>query len=127
MYSLSAKDIALWLSVTLTPEDNNIKVFNIGKPKASTTLIPYGGHMAPIQIDGDKLKWKKARNNAKKNMTSDAINSNMPKLILFWTALVWLPSTVPSVITSENQPYKLVGNENIRIKKKTKLNLKKWK
>jgi hypothetical protein len=83
VYSRSEKDKALWLNVTLIPEDNNIKVFSKGKPKASTTLIPYGGHTAPTHIEGDKLKWKKAKKNAKKNITSEAINNSIPKLILF--------------------------------------------
>jgi hypothetical protein len=44
--------------------------------------------MEPIAIEGTRLKWKKAQKNAKKNITSDAINRTIPIRRPSWTFLV---------------------------------------
>jgi len=42
------------------------------------TLIPIGGQILPIKIDGEILLWKKAQKNAKKNIISEIINKSIP-------------------------------------------------
>jgi hypothetical protein len=41
--------------VTLTPEEIKMTVFNKGTWKGLKTLIPNGGHIAPISTFGDNL------------------------------------------------------------------------
>jgi hypothetical protein len=65
--------------VILTPDDNNIIVFNKGKPHGFKTTIPAGGHTHPIAIDGARLQWKKAQKKPKKNIISETINNIIPK------------------------------------------------
>jgi len=55
-----------WAYVTVTPEDNNIIVFNKGNSKGFIACIPNGGHWDPISISGLIPLWKKAQNIAKK-------------------------------------------------------------
>jgi hypothetical protein len=50
--------------------------------------MPLGGHIVPISIVGAKLAAKKAQKKAKKNITSEAINSNIPYLKPNWTIFV---------------------------------------
>lgn len=50
---LSCETKAACDSVKLTPEDNNNMVLNRGRAHGFITLIPFGGQIAPIQIDGD--------------------------------------------------------------------------
>ena len=88
--------------VIVTPEDNNITVFNKGNSKGFIESIPIGGHFAPNSIVGDKALWKNAQNIAKKKNTSDIINKATPILSPFCTAKVWLPKYVPSDIISLN-------------------------
>jgi len=64
--------------VTVAPEHNNINVFTKGTSNALNTTIPFGGHILPISIVADKLLAKNAQKNPKKNITSEAIKSNMP-------------------------------------------------
>jgi hypothetical protein len=40
--------------VIVTPDDNNITVFNNGNSKGLTEFIPKGGHLAPNSMVGDK-------------------------------------------------------------------------
>jgi hypothetical protein len=40
--------------------------------------IPFGGQIDPISITGANAAAKNAQKNAKKNITSDAINNNIP-------------------------------------------------
>ena len=58
--------IAWWEKVIVTPEHNNIKVFNRGISKGLKLTIPFGGHMLPISIVGVILAAKKAQKKAKK-------------------------------------------------------------
>jgi hypothetical protein len=78
--------------VTTTPEDNNITVFNRGKAIASKTWMSLGGQVIPINTPGERLKWKNAQKNAKKNIISEVINSNIPDNTFCWTLKVWWPS-----------------------------------
>jgi hypothetical protein len=74
--------------VTLTPEDNNITVFNKGKPQGFKTSIPAGGQIQPIATEGAKLQWKKAQKKPKKNITSETINKIIPARNPFCTLSV---------------------------------------
>jgi hypothetical protein len=53
-------------------------VFNKGISIGSKTSIPFGGQIAPISITGARAAAKKAQKNAKKNITSEAINKIIP-------------------------------------------------
>jgi len=68
-----------------------------------TASIPIGGQWAPISIVGDKALWKNAQKIAKKNNASETINKATPMFKPLWTARVWLPKYVASLITSLNQ------------------------
>ena len=98
----SPAKMARWAQVTVTPEDNKITVFHKGKPQGSNDVIPCGGHVQPIPMDGDNVQWKKAQKKLKKNIISEAINKPIPSLIPSCTFDVWWPSKVDSKITSEN-------------------------
>jgi hypothetical protein len=65
--------------VTVAPDNNKISVFNKGTPQGSKGTMLTGGHRAPISIAGDKLEWKKAQKNAKKNMISETMNKIIPE------------------------------------------------
>jgi hypothetical protein len=54
-------------------------VFKNGKFQVCKTLIPTGGQILPIKIEGVILLWKKAQKNAKKNKISEIINKPIPK------------------------------------------------
>jgi hypothetical protein len=62
----------------LAPDVNNTIVLTNGTSKAFNTSIPAGGHTPPISIEGNTLEWKNAQKNAKKNITSETINNNIP-------------------------------------------------
>jgi len=64
---------------------------------------PNGGQLAPSSTVGASALWKKAQNIATKNITSEIINNITPRFNPFWTAAVWLPNSVPSVVISLNQ------------------------
>ena len=70
--------IAWCAYVTVAPEQSKIRVFNKGISKASKVFIPFGGQILPISIVGVMLAAKKAQKNAKKNITSEIINSIIP-------------------------------------------------
>ena len=65
--------------------------------------IPSGGQLAPSSTVGASALWKKAQNIATKNITSEIINNITPRFNPFWTAAVWFPNSVPSVVISLNQ------------------------
>ena len=67
---------ARWAKVIVRPEDKRRRVFTKGKPQTSKAWILFGGQILPTDIDGDKLTWKKAQKNAKKNMISETINNH---------------------------------------------------
>ena len=53
-----------WAYVTVTPEDNNITVFNKGNSSGFIAWVPIGGHNVPISILGDNALWKNAQKNS---------------------------------------------------------------
>lgn len=75
----------------VTPDDNNITVFNNGNSKGFIASIPIGGQSAPSSIVGDKELWKKAQKIAKKNIASEIIKRSTPIFKPFCTASVWFP------------------------------------
>ena len=64
--------------MTDTPDDNKIKVFNRGILKGLNGLMPIGGQNSPISMFGERLLWKNAQKNEKKNNTSEIINKIIP-------------------------------------------------
>lgn len=74
-----------------------------GNSNGLIASIPIGGHWAPNSTVGDKALWKNAQNIAKKNNASETINKATPMFKPLWTANVWLPKYVPSLITSLHQ------------------------
>jgi len=78
-------------------------VLSKGNSNGLIASIPIGGQLAPNSIVGDKALWKNAQKIAKKNSASDTINKATPMFNPFWTARVWLPKYVPSLITSRHQ------------------------
>jgi hypothetical protein len=99
----SPAKIPRWHHVIVIPEDNKIIVFHKGSPQGSKVLMPIGGQIQPIPIDGDKLQWKNAQKKLKKNINSEAMNKHIPNRIPSWTLNVWWPSNVASIMMSENQ------------------------
>ena len=121
--------IALCAQVTLTPEDTKTILLNKGNNHGFKTGKSLGGQTPPIQILGDKLKWKNAQKKEKKNIISEIINKTIPKRKPLVTFIVWCPSKVDSVIISKNQRYKkyktITGNKKkIAIAKPIKTTLK---
>jgi hypothetical protein len=53
-------------------------VFNKGTPHGLKVCMLLGGQTEPISMAGDKLEWKKAQKNAKKNIISETMNRIMP-------------------------------------------------
>jgi hypothetical protein len=62
----------------VAPEQSSNNVFNRGTSIGSKLSIPLGGQMDPISITGASAAAKKAQKKAKKNITSDTINNNIP-------------------------------------------------
>jgi hypothetical protein len=77
-------------------------VLSNGSSKGFIGSIPIGGHWAPNSTVGVRALWKKAQKIAIKNNASDTIKSIIPKLSPFWTANVWSPKNVLSLIISLN-------------------------
>jgi len=53
---LSPAKMARCEQVTVTPDDNKIKVFHNGNPHGSRDITPCGGQIHPIPTDGAKLQ-----------------------------------------------------------------------
>jgi len=53
-------------------------VFNKGTSIGLKTSIPLGGQIVPISTTGARAAAKKAQKKAKKNITSETINSSIP-------------------------------------------------
>ena len=84
--------IARWAPTIAIQEHNNTNVFTKGSIKGSNVsrpLIPMGGQIAPIAIEGDKLPWKKAQKNGKNNIASEIKNNNIPYFNASCTRTVW--------------------------------------
>lgn len=103
--------ILWWAHVTEQPDNNSIIVFKKGTSQGLNTTIPLGGHIEPISIDGARLLWKNAQKNAKKNSISETINKITPYRNPFWTAPVWCPEKVASLVTSRHHE-NIVNNNN---------------
>lgn len=57
----------LWCAhVTEQPDNNNIIVFKKGTSQGLNTTIPFGGHIEPMSIAGERLLWKNAQKKSKK-------------------------------------------------------------
>lgn len=67
-----------WAHVTVTPDARSTAVFNSGTENGLRGSIPVGGHVHPSSGVGASLLWKNAQKNAKKNITSEAINRIIP-------------------------------------------------
>jgi len=116
----------LWCAqVTVAPELNNIAVFNNGTPNGFKALIPFGGHITPISTEGDKLLWKKAQKNEKKNKISETINKIKPNFKPLTVARVWNPINVLSRTTSFNHKYNII--KRLITPKLNKKYFEKWK
>lgn len=75
----------------LIPDVNKIMVFNRGTSIGLKGLIPIGGQVLPISMDGEILLCRKAQKNDTKNKISEIINKIIPILILLTTFVVWWP------------------------------------
>ena len=74
-----APPIIAWCDqVTVAPERSKISVFKKGISQQLKGSIPFGGQIAPTSIVGERLEWKKAQKKAKKNITSETMNRNIP-------------------------------------------------
>lgn len=67
--------------VTVRPEDTKIIVLRRGISNGLKGMIPKGGQICPISIEGDKDEWKNAQKKEKKNKISDEINKIIPRRI----------------------------------------------
>ena len=97
--------IAWWAQVTVAPELNKKNVFVKGIPEVWIVWMASGGHIPPKLKTGDKLEWKNAQKNAKKNITSDTMNKIIPNLRPLCTAKVCCSSNVASRTISRHQVY----------------------
>ena len=91
--------------VTVAPELKRKNVFVKGIPEVWIVWIASGGHTPPKLKTGDKLEWKNAQKNAKKNMISETINRIIPNLKPRWTEAVCWSSNVASLTISRHQVY----------------------
>ena len=91
--------------VTVAPELKRKNVFVKGIPEVWIVWIASGGHTPPKLKTGDKLEWKKAQKNAKKNITSETINKIIPNRKPRWTDAVCWSSKVASRTISRHQVY----------------------
>ena len=99
-------------------------VFSNGTWKGLKTLIPNGGHIAPISTFGDNLLWKNAQKNLKKKKTSEIINKAIPHRKPSSTIEVWRPWILPSRLISRH--HWIITNNNSLIPKKNKDIDSKW-
>ena len=82
-----------------------LTLFKRGTLKGLKTTMPEGGQILPISTLGDKLLWKKAQKNEKKNKTSEVIKKITPQRSPLTTILVWSPWNVPSREISRHHWY----------------------
>jgi len=84
--------IKLWcVQVTVIPDDRRIIVFKRGTWMGLNTSMFIGGHSIPTSIFGDRLQWKNAQKNEKKNITSEVINRIIPHRSPLTTQVEWRP------------------------------------
>jgi len=100
------RTIIAWCAhVTVAPELKRKNVFVKGIPEVWIVWIATGGQTPPKLKTGDKLEWKKAQKNAKKNIISETINRIMPNRKPLWTDAVCWSSKVASLTISRHQVY----------------------
>lgn len=116
--------IPWWDQVIVIPEANKIAVLRRGICIGLNGLIPKGGHIFPISIEGDNLLWKKAQKKDTKKRTSDVIKRIIPQRRPVTTKLVWSPWKVPSREISRHHWYAVV--EIIKIPNKKRFILYRW-
>lgn len=104
----------------MTPEANNIIVFNNGNSVGLTTVMPNGGQDIPKSIEGLSDEWKKAQNRDTNISISLITNNKKPWFNPFFTNIVWSPKYVLSAITSLN--HKLIDNNRVNKHKNNTLN-----
>lgn len=63
----------------MKPEAKSTAVLRRGTENGSIGVIPGGGQVQAICGVGAKAEWKKPQKKAKKNITSEVINSNIPR------------------------------------------------
>jgi len=101
-----ARTIIAWCAqVTVAPELKRKNVLVKGIPDVWIVWIASGGHTPPKLKTGDKLEWKKAQKNAKKNIISETINRIIPSLKPRCTDTVCCSSNVASLTMSRHQVY----------------------
>jgi len=112
-----ARTIIAWCAqVTVAPELKRKNVLVKGIPEVWIVWIASGGHTPPKLYTGDKLEWKKAQKNAKKNIISDTINKIIPNRKPRWTGTVCCSSNVASLTMSRHQVYITYNNTKKPIK-----------
>jgi len=77
-------------------------VFNKGTWNGLNGLIPVGGQLRPISVEGASLLWKNAQKNEKKNNTSEVINRIIPRRNPLNTMKVCKPCIAPSRLMSRH-------------------------
>jgi hypothetical protein len=70
--------ISWWAHVTVAPDESDIGVFNEGISQGLEGLMLVGGQIEPISIAGDRLEWRKAREEAAKDITSVVVDGIIP-------------------------------------------------
>jgi hypothetical protein len=94
-----------WAQTVKIPDDSKITVFNNGVSTGFKVLMPSGGQILPIQIDGIREKWAKAQKIEKNSKISEIINKIKPIRKPSCIAVVWFPRTASFEISSP-QRYK---------------------
>ena len=107
-----------WLQVTVTPLINRILVFNRGTWKGSIEITLKGGHLEPKSFPGFKLLWKKAQNQALKNIISLKINKSIPHLNPSPTSKLWDPESLSRLVSRHQLNIKIITRNKKIIKKK---------
>jgi len=97
--------IAWCAQVTVAPELRRKNVLVKGIPEVWIVWTASGGHTPPKLKTGDKLEWKNAQKNAKKNIISDTMNKIIPNRKPLWTGAVCCSSNVASLTISRHQVY----------------------
>jgi hypothetical protein len=91
-----------WAQVTVTPLLRRMAVFRRGTQKGSKGWTLTGGQTNPTSGVGTLEWWKKAQNQAAKNITSLKMNNPIPNFNPSWTTLLWSPIS-PSRESSRHQ------------------------
>jgi hypothetical protein len=112
------KIILWWDQVTKTPLNNKTHVLRRGTWKGSIVIILNGGQIKPKSFPGFNLEWKKAQNQALKNITSLKINKNIPHFNPSRTSKLWNPIFLSRLTSRHQEKEKII----IKIKEEIKIN-----